>query len=279
MVYWIAIRELVSITGGVYTMTIKEMQERKRELGFTNEMLSQASGVPLSTVQKVLGGITLSPRRSTVEALSAALSETRKNPGSYITDDSQPLLLHDPAAAYASKDRLYTIKDIEALPEDVHAELIDGKIYYMNPPVRIHQHIIVKMLVTISNYISDQNGSCEVYPSPFGVYLSGETGRDLLEPDLVVICNPDCLHDKGCMGAPDWVMEVISPSTKSRDYAIKLFKYRTAGVKEYWIVNPEKRIVSVYLFGEEEVVNIYGFDEVIPFGLFPELTVRLSDYV
>ena len=279
MVYWIAIRELVSITGGAYTMTIKEMQERKRELGFTNEMLSQASGVPLSTVQKVLGGITLSPRRSTVEALSAALSETRKNPGSYITDDSQPLLLHDPAAAYASKDRLYTIKDIEALPEDVHAELIDGKIYYMNPPVRIHQHIIVKMLVTISNYISDQNGSCEVYPSPFGVYLSGETGRDLLEPDLVVICNPDCLHDKGCMGAPDWVMEVISPSTKSRDYAIKLFKYRTAGVKEYWIVNPEKRIVSVYLFGEEEIVNIYGFDEVIPFGLFPELTVRLSDYV
>ena len=279
MVYWIAIRELVSITGGAYTMTIKEMQERKRELGFTNEMLSQASGVPLSTVQKVLGGITLSPRRSTVEALSAALSETRKNPGSYITDDSQPLLLHDPAAAYASKDRLYTIKDIEALPEDVHAELIDGKIYYMNPPVRIHQHIIVKMLVTISNYISDHNGSCEVYPSPFGVYLSGETGRDLLEPDLVVICNPDCLHDKGCMGAPDWVMEVISPSTKSRDYAIKLFKYRTAGVKEYWIVNPEKRIVSVYLFGEEEIVNIYGFDEVIPFSLFPELTVRLSDYV
>ena len=279
MVYWIVIRELVSITGGAYTMTIKEMQERKRELGFTNEMLSQASGVPLSTVQKVLGGITLSPRRSTVEALSAALSETRKNPGSYITDDSQPLLLHDPAAAYASKDRLYTIKDIEALPEDVRAELIDGKIYYMNPPVRIHQHIIVKMLVTISNYISDQNGSCEVYPSPFGVYLSGETGRDLLEPDLVVICNPDCLHDKGCMGAPDWVMEVISPSTKSRDYAIKLFKYRTAGVKEYWIVNPEKRIVSVYLFGEEEIVNIYGFDEVIPFGLFPELTVRLSDYV
>ena len=279
MVYWIVIRELVSITGGAYTMTIKEMQERKRELGFTNEMLSQASGVPLSTVQKVLGGITLSPRRSTVEALSAALSETRKNPGSYITDDSQPLLLHDPAAAYASKDRLYTIKDIEALPEDVRAELIDGKIYYMNPPVRIHQHIIVKMLVTISNYISDHNGSCEVYPSPFGVYLSGETGRDLLEPDLVVICNPDCLHDKGCMGAPDWVMEVISPSTKSRDYAIKLFKYRTAGVKEYWIVNPEKRIVSVYLFGEEEIVNIYGFDEVIPFSLFPELTVRLSDYV
>ena len=279
MVYWIAIRELVSITGGAYTMTIKEMQERKRELGFTNEMLSQASGVPLSTVQKVLGGITLSPRRSTVEALSAALSETRKNPGSYITDDSQPLLLHDPAAAYASKDRLYTIKDIEALPEDVHAELIDGKIYYMNPPVRIHQHIIVKMLVTISNYISDQNGSCEVYPSPFGVYLSGETGRDLLEPDLVVICNPDCLHDKGCMGAPDWVMEVISPSTKSRDYAIKLFKYRTAAVKEYLIVKPEKRIVSGSLFGEEEIVNIYGFDEVIPFSLFPELTVQLSDYV
>ncbi|MBQ9064671.1 MAG: Uma2 family endonuclease [Blautia sp.] len=263
-------------------MTITEMQERKRELGYTNEMLAQKSGVPLSTVQKILGGKTKSPRMATVHALEKVLS--KNSDVSYRYPEPQDFVLRDATSIYAgsfdvNKERLYTIRDIEAMPDDVRAELIDGKIYFMNAPVRIHQEIIVKMLVKIDNYITSHNGSCKVYPAPFGVYLNGETGRDLFEPDLVVICSPDCLHRKGCMGAPDWVMEVISPSTKSRDYAIKLFKYRTAGVKEYWIVNPDKRIVSVYRFGEGEQVEVYDFTEEIYFGIFPDLSVRLSDYV
>ena len=260
-------------------MTIHEMQKRKRELGYTNEMISQLSGLPLSTVQKVLGGITSSPRRATVEALEKILKE--QTVPAYHETGKLADVLNEPSAAYgtAVKEQLYTIQDIEALPEDVRAELIDGKIYYMTAPLRIHQKIIVKMLFSIESYIREHNGSCEVYPSPFGVYLNGETGRDLFEPDLVVICNPDHLHYKGCMGAPDWVMEVISPSTKSRDYTIKLFKYRMAGVKEYWIVNPDKRIVNVYRFGETEQVDVYSFEEEIPISIFPELQVRLADYV
>ena len=94
----------------------------------------------------------------------------------------------------------------------------------------------------------------------------------------MVICNPDHIQQKGCMGAPDWVMEVISPSTKSRDYAVKLLKYRTAGVREYWIVNPDKRIINVYRFDQEpEAVDIYTFEEEITFSIYPDLSVKLSE--
>ena len=116
-------------------------------------------------------------------------------------------MLQEPAIPYGEETRnLYTIQDIEALPQDVRAELIDGQIYYMSAPAWIHQKIVVEILFVIKSHIKSNHGTCEVCPAPFGVYLNGKEGRDLLEPDLVVICNPDRLHDKGCMGAPDWVM-------------------------------------------------------------------------
>ena len=260
------------------TMTIKEMQDRKRELGYTNELLSQISGVPLSTIQKILGGQTRSPRRTTILALEKALAG--KSRTFYPSPDLRASVLRDPASSYGTAAEYHTIADIEALPEDERAELIDGQIYYMSAPLRVHQSIIVEILFAIKSHIRSHNGSCEVYPSPFGVYLNGEEGQDLLEPDLLVVCNPDILHQKGCMGAPDWVMEVVSPSTESRDYGIKLFKYRSAGVKEYWIVNPQKRIVTVYQFDRiPEIVNVYSFEETIPFALFPGLSVRPADFV
>ena len=257
-------------------MTIREMQERKRELGYSNLTLSQKSGVPLSTVQKVLGGKTRSPRRATIQALEAVLAKPVSYPQ---TSPASTSMLQEPAIPYGEETRnLYTIQDIEALPQDVRAELIDGQIYYMSAPAWIHQKIVVEILFVIKSHIKSNHGTCEVCPAPFAVYLNGEEGRDLLEPDLVVICNPDRLHDKGCMGAPDWVMEVISPSTRSRDYAIKLFKYRTAGVREYWIVNPDKELITVYRFDQKpEVVDVYHFDEDVPFSIFPDLSVRLAD--
>ena len=258
-------------------MTVQEMQKRKRELGYSYEMISQLSGLPLSTVQKVLGGITSSPRRTTIEALEKVLNSKAAVP--YLGKSADDVF-KEPSSAYgAEKELSSTIRDIEVLPEEVRAELIDGKIYYMSAPLRIHQKIIVKMLFSIETYIRQHNGTCEVYPSPFSVYLNGETGRDLFEPDLVIICNPDLLHDKGCIGAPDWVMEVTSPSTKFRDYTIKLFKYRMAGVREYWIVNPEKKLVSVYRFGEEEQIEIYSFDDEIPISIFPDFSIRLAKYI
>ncbi|MBR1812840.1 MAG: Uma2 family endonuclease [Lachnospiraceae bacterium] len=278
-------------------MTLQEMRERKRELGYSNKYLAQKSGIPLSTIQKVLSGRTTSPRRDTILALETTLSEketgeTRKDalstqtssnasrtvPYSKVTAGSRPSLLKETSSAYDISFSPYTPKDIEALPDDVRAELIDGQIYSMGAPSRIHQHILVEVLFAVKNYIRSHHGSCQIYPSPFAVYLNGEEGQDLLEPDLSVICNPDRLHEKGCMGAPDWIMEIVSSSTESRDYGVKLFKYRAAGVKEYWIVHPDKRIVTVYHFDKTpEQAEIYTFEEEIPFSLFPGLSIRLAD--
>lgn len=107
------------------------------------------------------------------------------------------------------------------------------------PPNRGHQRIVGELYTIINNYIKKKNGRCEVDIAPFAVFLN-EDDNNYVEPDISVICDEDKLNDRGCSGAPDWIIEVVSPSSRRMDYIIKLFKYRTAGVREYWIVDPEK---------------------------------------
>lgn len=128
------------------------------------------------------------------------------------------------------KTEIYTTDYIYALPEGQRAELIDGKIYDMAPPNRKHQRITGNLHRKIRNYIEEHNGSYEVNIAPFAVFLNTD--------------------DYGCIGAPDWIIEVVSPSSKRIDYHIKLFKYRTAGVREYWIVDPMRDTIMVYNFSE-----------------------------
>jgi Uma2 family endonuclease len=188
-------------------------------------------------------------------------------------------VLREPWGAYAAKKEEYTIEDIYALPEGVRAELIDGEIYYMATPTRTHQKIVGEMYLAVAGYIRSHGGACEVYIPPYAVYLNADNSI-YLEPDLTVICDLSKSEDKGCVGAPDWVVEVVSPSSKRMDYLLKLFKYRTAGVREYWIINPEKRIVSVYSWNDgHESVEMYSFEDEIPSGIYPDLKIRLADVV
>ncbi len=129
------------------------------------------------------------------------------------------------------KQTVYTISDIYALPDGERAELIDGQIYNMAPPGRLHQKISWKLHQAIANYIDSRNGLCEVYAAPFAVFLNDDD-INYVEPDLSVIGDLSKLDDKGCHGAPDWVIEIVSSDSRSRDYITKLFKYRTAGVRE-----------------------------------------------
>ena len=126
------------------------------------------------------------------------------------------------------KQTMYTISDIYALPDGERAELIDGQIYNMMPPGRLHQKISWKLHQAIANYIDSRNGLCEVYAAPFAVFLNDDD-INYVEPDLSVICDLSKLDDKGCHGAPDWVIEIVSSGSRSRDYMTKLFKYRTSG--------------------------------------------------
>lgn len=172
------------------------------------------------------------------------------------------------------KEEIYTIEDIYALPDGKRAELIDGKIYYMAPPNTKHQRLVHFFDREIGNYIQSHKGECEVFPAPFAVFLN-ENDKNYVEPDISVICDKNKITDKGCDGAPDWIIEIVSPSSKPMDYFTKLFKYRTAGVREYWIVDPMKQRVTVYFF-EKESVEEYSFGTDIPVGIYEGFDIKVE---
>ena len=174
------------------------------------------------------------------------------------------------------EEKLYTIEDIYALPDDKRGELIDGKLYMMAPPSRIHQKILQEFSRVIGNYISGKGGVCEVYPAPFAVFLSKDD-KNYVEPDISVICDKNKLTDKGCSGAPDWIIEIVSPSSQRMDYLTKLLKYRTAGVREYWIVNPMKETVQAYSFEGTEDSMQYSFSDLIGSRIFEDLRICIRD--
>lgn len=173
-----------------------------------------------------------------------------------------------------AQEKIYTIDDIYALPEGERAELIDGQIYYMAPPNRKHQTIARELFASINSYIKSNNGSCELFFAPFAVFLN-ENDKNYVEPDICVICDTSKLNDKGCIGAPDWIIEIVSPSSRPMDYYKKLFKYRTAGVREYWIVDHERNLVIVYDFQNDSAAN-YTFADNIPVTIYPGFFVNLS---
>lgn len=170
----------------------------------------------------------------------------------------------------------HTIDDIYALPDGERAELIDGQIYMMAPPNTLHQKISWKLHQEIGNYIRSKGGNCDVYAAPFAVFLN-EDNRNYVEPDISVICDRNKIGELGCCGAPDWVIEIVSPSTQQMDYGIKLFKYRTAGVREYWIVNPLKSTVTVYDFEQGSRTSQYVFDDTIPVCIYEDFNINITD--
>lgn len=168
----------------------------------------------------------------------------------------------------------YTIDDIYALPDDVRAELIDGRIYYMASPTQTHQKLVKNMAYQIEDYIRKNDGGCELNIAPFAVFLNEEKNMNYLGPDLFVVCDPSKLCEDGCHGAPDWVIEIVSPASRSRDYMKKMLKYGMAGVREYWIVDPEKNVTTVYGF-EQETMEEYPFGEAVPAGIYDGFSIRV----
>ena len=174
-----------------------------------------------------------------------------------------------------AQERTYTIDDIYDLPDGERAELIDGQIYMMAPPSRKHQDILSFLHLAIGNHIAKNNGECRVYPAPFAVFLNENDLKTYVEPDISVICDKSKLTDKGCAGAPDWIIEIVSPGSRPMDYYTKLFKYRTVKVKEYWIVDHERNLVTVYDFQNDTATN-YTFSDDIPVGIYPKFSISFS---
>lgn len=173
------------------------------------------------------------------------------------------------------QEKLFTIDDIYALPDGQRAELVDGVMHMMAPPGRKHQDLVSFLLLEIGNFIRTKKGDCKVYPAPFAVFLNKDD-RTYVEPDISVICDKSKLDDRGCNGAPDWIIEIVSTGSKKMDYFTKLFKYRTAGVREYWIVDPNKNRVTVYNFAIDDGEE-YALSDEIPVGIYDgDLKIRIE---
>lgn len=173
------------------------------------------------------------------------------------------------------EDRVYTVKDIEALPEGERAELIDGKMYMMATPTFTHQDMLGWMHFKIRSYLTEKGGPCRVILSPFAVYIKNDE-HNYVEPDILVICDRDKLDEKGCHGAPDWAIEIVSPSSKTMDYIRKCALYEQAGVREYWIVDPKEQSVLVYNFEHGDSAR-YSFAERVKAGIYEDLFLDFGE--
>ena len=171
----------------------------------------------------------------------------------------------------------YTEDDYYNLPEHIRKELIDGQFYDMAAPNRLHQKILMHLSRVIANYIASQNGSCEVYPAPFAVKLFDDK-KTIVEPDISVICDTTKLTDQGCSGAPDWIIEIISPGNPGHDYVRKLNLYMDANVLEYWIVDPLRQKVIVYYLSQTNFeMETYTFQDTFKVNIYNDLYINLSE--
>lgn len=174
------------------------------------------------------------------------------------------------------KEHAYTSADYWNLPDGERAELIGGRLYAMAPPNWIHQRLIAQLTKIIGTYIDSQSGDCEVYPAPFAVNPDADD-KDWVEPDVSVICDKHKLTDRGCSGAPDFIIEVVSPSSRKHDYSLKNAIYSQAGVREYWIVDPEKERTTIYRYEEDAAPIIIPFDQSIQVGIYKDLSINISE--
>ena len=174
------------------------------------------------------------------------------------------------------KENTYTTDYIYSLPEGQRAELIDGVIYDMAPPNRLHQELVMNLSAEIREYIRKNNGFCKVYPAPFAVFLNKDD-KTYVEPDISVICDKSKLDDRGCNGAPDFIIEIVSPSSRKMDYTTKNALYSDAGVREYWIVDPEKERTTIYRYEEDAAPMILPFQQDITVGIYGDLNINIAE--
>lgn len=178
-------------------------------------------------------------------------------------------------SASQSQSALTTLEEYEALPEDTRAEVFDGQIYYMSGPSQIHQSISMELSTTLNLYLRNKKGPCKVFHAPFDVKLS-DNPLTIVQPDLMIVCNKDKLDGKRCNGAPDFIIEIVSPGNPADDYIRKAYYYKIYGVREYWIVDPKRRTVTVNYFEGNLISVSYSFDATIKVNIYDDLMIDFS---
>ena len=279
-------------------LTVDELRLLKEASHYSYREIAEKSGVPIGTVQKVLGGITRSPRRDTLEALTAVL-KGEADGASMLSEGVHEYKVHlqkdhaagpyrDQSRAEAKEKTLldkgrrpeyleddpveklleskqsgeFTVEDYYVISEKYRIELIDGDIYDMAAPEFIHQHIAGLIYYQMMSYRLKNNEECVPCLAPVDVQLDCDD-KTMIQPDLIVLCDKKKNLNNKIYGAPDLVLEVLSPSTRYKDRIKKRDKYRAAGCREYWIVDPLNMRVAVLDF-EGNLDGVYTFDQKVP---------------
>lgn len=263
--------------------TLEELIRKRKEKKLTYDRLSMMTGIPVPTLQKIFSGKTASPRYHTLEKLEEALFGAE--PGadvdaSGILRESAPLYSTDGGA---SERRLspylpykpqgtYTVADLELLPEEERFELIDGVMIRLESPSLEHQQLVMFLGRRLEDMAEEMECDCLVLCAPFDVQLDRDE-KTMVQPDVLVICNENNVNEKRGIGAPDLCIEILSPSTRSKDQLLKKYKYERAGVREFWVVDPEAEQVIVYRFDRENSGGAeesrYSFEDKVPVGICP----------
>lgn len=266
-------------------MNLEQWKARKKELGYSYAQLSQLSGIPLGTVQKIFSGETKQPRYATIRAIEGVLmpahygerisEEAGKYPETCCSDifkkDTEKwgdCCVRDSAPFYGFKKQgEYTLEDYFALPDEQRVELIDGVIYDMAAPTLLHQRLGGEIYRQVANYIMEKKGPCVPFIAPVDVQLDCDN-KTMVQPDVGILCDWDKHKNGRIFGAPDFLVEVISPGTKRKDMTLKLYKYQNAGVREYWLIDLYRRVILTYFFEAEDYPVIYGFNDCIPIRIY-----------
>lgn len=260
-----AIKRYGLLVGRVYIDDInirvaKAVQNMRESKGLTQKDIEERTGIHQAEISKIERGIG-NPSLLTLARIAES-AEHRMKLEFIDKGIRRDVPMCDSAAPYLEVGKYqgeFTIADMEAIPEDIRCELIEGCIYECATPSTIHQKLILRMALTIQNYIDKRKEACEVYLAPQGLVFE-EDDSNFFEPDLMIICDKDKIKSRWILGAPDFVLEVISKSNAKQDYHLKSEVYYKKGVREYWILDPERKRLTVYLGDEDWMPRVYPLE-------------------
>ena len=263
--------------------TVTELIELKKKYRLTNAEIAEESKVPLGTVNKIFAGQTKHPHSDTLTQLQFAIFRRayvfqgeKFEPAEHFSNVSY---VAESAPYGLDKGRGYTIDDYYALPDDRRVELINGQFFTMEAPGVIHQKLVKNIAFSIESYIRSHHGKCQLMVSPADVKIYEDEDDNMFQPDLFIACDPSGFDAKRFNGPPDWICEILSPSTAKRDSITKLNIYCEAGVRECWYIDPDRRKITVYSFdgGQHADVNMYTFKDKVPLGIYEDCVVDFQD--
>lgn len=248
---------------------VERLKKRKKELGWSNQKVAKEANVPVGTVNKIFSGATKYPRNETMHAIIKAMGL-----GYYDLEDygmRASVIRETGKYQSGKKDKRATLKTYYSLPGELRAELIDGSFYYTSIPSMEHQCLMVELVSILHEYFDENRGRCKVLTNPCDVRLDKDN-YTMLHPDIFVAADGGkCIADGFYDGAPEMVIEIVSPENPELDYERKREKYQHAGVKEYWIVDPVKQRVVVYVFVRDTMPMIYTFDDEVKSEVYRDL--------